>query len=99
MDLWKAALGFEGRIRRAPTPIRPARRAAARGSQFGGNPEPRFAVHSVIARGDKTAEHERDAGFVADTGDLCHPELGTSEFAFCRILYPQGRGRARPHSR
>ena len=31
-----------------------------------------------------TAEHERDAGLVADTGDLSHPELGTSEFAFLR---------------
>src|SRR5512135_1807801 len=39
MDLWKAALGFECRIGRTPTPIRPARRAAARGSQSGGNPE------------------------------------------------------------
>jgi hypothetical protein len=33
---------------------------------------------------DKTAEHERDAGLVADTGDLSHPELGTSGFAFLR---------------
>ena len=29
-----------------------------------------FAIHTVRARGDKTAEHERDAGLVADTGDL-----------------------------
>jgi hypothetical protein len=43
-----------------------------------------FAVHTVIARGDKTAKHERDAGFVADTGDLSHPALGTSEFASLR---------------
>ena len=43
-----------------------------------------FAIHTVRARGDKTAEHERDAGFVVDTGDLSHPELGTSEFAFLR---------------
>jgi hypothetical protein len=43
-----------------------------------------FAIHTVRARGDKTAEHERDAGLVADTGDLSHPELGTSEFAFLR---------------
>jgi hypothetical protein len=44
----------------------------------------RFAIPTVRARGDKTAEHERDAGLVADTGDLSHPELGTSEFAFLR---------------
>jgi hypothetical protein len=43
-----------------------------------------FAVHTIIAQGDKTAEHERDAGFVADTGDLSYPELGTSEFASLR---------------
>ena len=43
-----------------------------------------FAIHTVRARGDKTAEHERDAGLVADTGDLSHPELGTSKFAFLR---------------
>jgi hypothetical protein len=34
MDLWKAALGFDCRIRRAPTSIRPARRAAARAADI-----------------------------------------------------------------
>jgi hypothetical protein len=43
-----------------------------------------FAVRYGHSRGGKTAEDERDAGLVADTGDLSHPELGTSEFAFLR---------------
>src|SRR5512135_3118172 len=56
MDLRKAALGFECRIRRAPTPIQPARRAAARGSQSGGNPE----LSSLSTRSEHGATRRRN---------------------------------------
>src|SRR5512142_3042462 len=62
MDLWKAAWGSEYRIGRAPTPIRPARRAAARGSQSGGNPE----LSSLSTRSEHGATRRRNTREMPD---------------------------------
>ncbi len=43
-----------------------------------------FAIRTDIGRGHKTMESEGVAGHVANTGDLSHPGLETSEFAFLR---------------